>query len=461
MIVRDEEATLPACIESVRGLAGEMIVVDTGSRDATVRIARALGAEVYTFEWIDDFSAARNESIRHATGEWILCLDADERLRPHEHEKVRRLLRNGRYDAYLTPILNECRTGAQAAQRSYGHRLFRGVPGVRFEGTIHEQVAPSFARLGLRVGTADFTIEHQGYAADAATMQRRMARNLALLRRQAAADPSSAYTRYNLGQALLLGGRIQEAEGELKCALRLSGSGAAALPIDIVASLHNNLAECRMKAGDAAGALPFVQRSLELAPAQVIGHVFAYRIHTALGRYELALQSLARARDVSQSRSVRPEAGLAIEAEIPPARFERALGMALARLGRTRDAARHFEAALRADASDVPSRVGLAKCRASEERYEDARVLLDEAGRTRDLSQEALHLSALVHVRTAEYAKALSDMSRLARVRPRDKVLARRMAAVCMKMGRRDEARRHLCNAECRVMNDESNGQRM
>ena len=80
MIVKDAEATLGACLASVADLVDEMIVVDTGSTDRTRAVAMRAGARVIDFAWVDDFSAARNESIRHATGDWIFWLDADERL---------------------------------------------------------------------------------------------------------------------------------------------------------------------------------------------------------------------------------------------------------------------------------------------------------------------------------------------------------------------------------------------
>jgi tetratricopeptide (TPR) repeat protein len=80
MIVKDEEANLPACLESVAGLVQEIVIVDTGSRDGTRQVADRFGARVFDFPWVDSFAAARNESLRHATGDWILWLDADDRL---------------------------------------------------------------------------------------------------------------------------------------------------------------------------------------------------------------------------------------------------------------------------------------------------------------------------------------------------------------------------------------------
>ena len=92
MIVRDEERYLAGCLESVVDLVDEIVVVDTGSTDSTPDIARRFGARVFNFQWVDDFSAARNESLRHATGEWIFWLDADERLDAPNRRKFQQLL---------------------------------------------------------------------------------------------------------------------------------------------------------------------------------------------------------------------------------------------------------------------------------------------------------------------------------------------------------------------------------
>ncbi len=98
LIVKNEAHNLRACIASFADLADEIIVVDTGSTDDTVAIARKLGAKVFHFPWIDDFAAARNESLRHATGDWIFWMDADDRLDDVNRERLRRLLAAGRLD---------------------------------------------------------------------------------------------------------------------------------------------------------------------------------------------------------------------------------------------------------------------------------------------------------------------------------------------------------------------------
>ena len=112
MIVRDEENNLPHCLESVRGLFDEIVIVDTGSIDRTKEIAREFGAKVFDFAWIDDFAAARNEVLSHATGDYAFWLDADDVVEPGQREKLVALLagltRPSKTDDHLVNSNNTC-----------------------------------------------------------------------------------------------------------------------------------------------------------------------------------------------------------------------------------------------------------------------------------------------------------------------------------------------------------------
>ena len=92
MIVRDEEKNLPSCLESVRGLFDEIVVVDTGSKDRTREIAREFAVRVFDFVWVDDFASARNAALARATGDYAFWLDADDVIDPPEREKLQALL---------------------------------------------------------------------------------------------------------------------------------------------------------------------------------------------------------------------------------------------------------------------------------------------------------------------------------------------------------------------------------
>src|SRR3989344_3396846 len=100
MITKNEERYLEQCLNSVKDIIDEIIIVDTGSTDKTKEIAKKFNAKIIDFKWIDDFSAARNESLKHATKDWILVLDADENIGKESVAAVKKLVENKENDAY-------------------------------------------------------------------------------------------------------------------------------------------------------------------------------------------------------------------------------------------------------------------------------------------------------------------------------------------------------------------------
>src|SRR5271165_5855571 len=106
MIVRDAASDLPACIESVRGVADEIVIADTGSTDHTIEIARTMGARVISIPWEDDFARARNLSLAEVTADWVLSMDADERLDAAAARRLPALIANHKARAYQVPIRN-------------------------------------------------------------------------------------------------------------------------------------------------------------------------------------------------------------------------------------------------------------------------------------------------------------------------------------------------------------------
>ncbi len=198
MIVRNEEKFLGGCLESIKDIVDEIVIVDTGSDDGTKEIAREYGARVFDFTWNGDFSAARNEALNHCLGEWILYIDADERLRPADKSYVNEILSDSGKVAYTLlfyPIVG------YTAYREY--RIFRNDPRIRFEGVIHESmVSPIFnvaRENGLEIGESDLVIDHLGYEGD---LTHKHERNVSLLRDQIKNDPGRIYLRWQLGAAL-------------------------------------------------------------------------------------------------------------------------------------------------------------------------------------------------------------------------------------------------------------------
>ncbi len=194
MIVRNEEETLPDCLENIRGLPDELIIVDTGSTDRTVAIAEQFGARVFHFEWVDDFSAARNESIRHATGDWILWLDADDRLEPKYHRSVRQLMHQPKDRSFTFVLENVGADDATCAQV----RMFPNLPGIEFTMPVHEQVTPSLIQLGIaKIAQTDVVITHTGYT-DPETIYHKKQKYLQIMERWLEDHPEDYVTRSHI-----------------------------------------------------------------------------------------------------------------------------------------------------------------------------------------------------------------------------------------------------------------------
>jgi len=218
MIVRNEEAHLGHCLASVRGLVDEIVVVDTGSTDGTVALAREGGAKVIPWAWTEDFSAARNESLAHATGDWVLVLDADEAIDPRDHALIRSACAQAGVDAYRMLIRSYLPDGAYTMMdlparpnpggygegSAYAHcgetravRLFRRAPWVRFHCRVHEQVDPCFLERGLPMPDLDAVIHHYGFTLARRTEAKKPV-YLAMARRDAEDRPGDLQSRFHL-----------------------------------------------------------------------------------------------------------------------------------------------------------------------------------------------------------------------------------------------------------------------
>ena len=207
LIVKNEERFLDRCLASVRDVAWQIVVVDTGSTDRTVEIARKHGAEVHSVTWSDDFSAARNSCLLHARGDWVLSLDADEELSEPHVQKLKSHLRTPGVLGFRLP-LKESTLGDGAL--AYVPRLFRNAPGIHFIGRVHEEAFSQVERLGKSWGMehrrGDALLIHHGYAPELVAERNKKSRNLRLLRLGIAEHPQNLNYRTQLGLELVRSG---------------------------------------------------------------------------------------------------------------------------------------------------------------------------------------------------------------------------------------------------------------
>jgi len=207
MIVKDEAAVLARCLASLKGIADEVIVLDTGSSDNTPVLAWERGASVFRGEWTDDFAAARNAALECARGEWILWIDADEEL-VATAETINALIDAG-HDAYEIEIENLADDRPQGDRFIHpGLRLFRRGPETRWEGRVHEQVV---GLVGPRLRAEGPFLRHHGYKPSVIEAKGKIARTVSLLEKDLAERPGDAFQSSNLATVLLVAGRPEEA----------------------------------------------------------------------------------------------------------------------------------------------------------------------------------------------------------------------------------------------------------
>jgi tetratricopeptide (TPR) repeat protein len=372
MIVKDEAATLAQALTSVAEIAGGMIVVDTGSGDDTVAIAQSHGAQVHRFSWNDDFAAARNESLRHATGDWVLVLDADEVLLSETGQVLQRLDQGqGLGDVAAADLLaiNLLRLELGAPQAPYTliTRFFRRLPEISFNRPYHETVDDSIAALQSQdprwqvVTLGEAALHHTGYdpvvVAERAKFERArtameaylndhpndsyLLNKLAALyveedQPQAAlpllnhaleqADSLDDLTRYELHyhRALAQANQPQLAAKDYEAAL------AQAVPPRLKLGAWVNFGSLKKSQGELDAAVDLLQQAIAAEPNLAIAHYNLGAVHRAKGYLDDAITAYQRA--------------IALDPHYPEAHQN--LGVALFKLGQVPEALQSFRHAI-------------------------------------------------------------------------------------------------------------------
>jgi len=379
MIMKNEERFLGGCLESVKDVADEIVIVDTGSTDRSVEIAREFGARVFHHAWSDDFSAARNVSLEKATGDWALWLDADERLAEGEGALLRSLIATAApgVGGYMVNIRNFMQMTENAEVCWHrACRLFRRLPGVRFTGRIHEQNVRALQEAGFVIALSKLTLDHYGYAASVMAERDKHERFIRLLTREVEENPDDTYRTFhlfNLGNAYYTFGDMVNAAKwfekaaenpdpteeytamlfvEWATALYATNRAEEALRVcdraESLGIVHPGLDFARGHAAlhiqDYAAAEAHFQNAIERGKNSLLAHVGDAGAHSYKARYGLALAATGRDRYEEAARYCRE--ALAEKADFADARY--LLANALRRLKRLAEARAEFEALLAA-----------------------------------------------------------------------------------------------------------------
>lgn len=265
MIVKNEADTLARCLRSVRSIADEIIVVDTGSADSTVSIARSFGARIISFPWNGDFASARNAGLDVARGTWILVLDADEELDPGSKSELRVCAEHTEYEAFFVRIHNHKGTDrtSQTITVNPVLRMFRSRLEYRFSGIIHEQIAAVILQKtpAAAMHMSTVIVHHYGYADGIVEKKDKISRNISLLKEQLKLNPGDAFHHFNMAVEYMRLGDYRHALEHIQTSLDHVEPDTSYIHL-----LYKYEIRCLAVQGELHGALEACERGIALFP---------------------------------------------------------------------------------------------------------------------------------------------------------------------------------------------------
>ncbi len=329
MIVKNEEQNLSRCLSSVQNLVDQTIVLDTGSSDRTIEIAHSFGAEVHIFEWCNDFSAARNESLKYAQGDWVLVLDADEVLVPEIVPVLKGAIEQ---DEYL--VFNLMRQEVGAAQSPYSliSRLFRRHSEIWFSRPYHAMIDDQVMALLHRephwkIGSiSEVAILHEGYQADVIAGRDKANKARSTMEEFLAAHPHDPYVCSKLGALYIQMGEtakgvellerglstVEDVSTKYELHYHLGSVYSELNTIDKAAQHYqdaiqqpvlpklrlgaiNNLGSLLKDCGDLQNAALLFEQALNIDPTFAIAHCNLGATLKAMGRFNAAIAHYKKA----------------------------------------------------------------------------------------------------------------------------------------------------------------------
>ncbi len=415
MIVKNEAATLATCLDSVQDIVDEIIVVDTGSHDPSREVAAQDGARVFDFPWCDSFAAARNESLRHANGQWLLWLDADESFDPANRDKLRNLLAN-LPDDNAAYVMRQRSSASNGAATLVGQvRLFRNHPDLHWDYRVHEQILPALRKTGHTIRDTDLVIEHSGYQ-DPALRHRKLERNLRLLHLDQTDRPNDPFTLFNLGWAYADLGRCADALPLLQHSLRYSHPADSITP-----KLYVLLAQCHRRLGQHTEAWAACQAGHVRCPddAELLflkGQLCHQRGDRAAAR-ACWIQLLP---NTAATPALPSPDGVftSVDAGLRGPLVRHHLAMLSSEQGQHADAEFHWKAALADTPAFPPAHLGLAELYLRQARWPELDSLLAELEQEPLAALETAVLRARAHLARHEFSAARALLDEVIRQTP-------------------------------------------
>lgn len=344
MIMKNEERVLADCLGSAIPFFNQIVVVDTGSTDRSVEIAREHGAEVHKFKWCDDFAAARNESMKYAKGKWLFWMDADDTLPWATGEGMVRAVLNAPPDLAGFYMKVRFVTDDPKFGTVVDHvKLFRNRPGLKWEHRIHEQILPSIREKVGDVGYLDVEVLHSGYDTSEEGQQRKRERDAKLLALELKEKPEHPFVLFNIGMTHHYNKEYSEAEKYLARSIERCRAGET-----ILRKAYALLALSQNLQGKKEEAMQAVMAGLEACPGDP---ELLYRKGQLLADADRPAEAVEAYRAVIGQDISGHFSSIELGILGPGVRVN--LALALARLGNYREAATELRAAITMKPADL------------------------------------------------------------------------------------------------------------
>lgn len=195
IIAKNEQEVIEEAVSSLLPVCSRIVLIDTGSSDATPVLAASLGCEVYFKSWTNDFASARNYALNFVRSDWVISLDADEKLDLQSFTDNFYLLENENTGGIYCNLKNFLDESLQTYSEHKYSRIFRNHPNIKFAGAIHEQISPSIESSGFEIMDSEIIIEHFGYINSS---EEKKLRNQSMITSEFEKNPNDDWLKYHL-----------------------------------------------------------------------------------------------------------------------------------------------------------------------------------------------------------------------------------------------------------------------
>ncbi len=432
---------LPACLNSVKELVDEMIIVDTGSTDETSKIAGDCGANVFYLPWNDNFSESRNYALKHATGDWILHLDADEVLVQEDIPQVKSLVptlsvgtsrnkeTNGVYCLFYST--QKASTGCS---QFYLPRLFRNNIGIYYRGRIHETpVIPG------NIFFSNIRIIHRGYSLDETTMATKRRRNASILLQELRKNPEDVAVHFYLAKNYYEQGLYDLSLEEGKEVLRLLSGDNITKRSEIEIFLI--MAYSHYKKGNYQEAENLCVQAIEVKSNYIDPHFFLGHLYLMQDKYASSIASFQRYFQIKDNLKKNPEFNHLVIYSITKSHEAYAgLGTAYGKLGNYAESINHFKKAINICPEYADAYNGLGVIHGHQGRLDEAVAHLKTALQIKPEYSEAHKNLGIVYAMQEKSPLAIEAFEKAIRINPDIAEAHNDLGVVLAKEGRFEHA---------------------